>query len=92
VTDNDTGTYRSTLEKLMRAYDELPPTVRRALANAIFDWAAPPLLRDYLDGKSARKIIKDLARWEQEELELEEFKRERELERKRKRKRKERRK
>jgi hypothetical protein len=71
VSGNDNGTYWTTLEAMMRAFDELPPSVRRALANAVFDWATPPLLREYHDGKSPRKIIKDLARWEREELELE---------------------
>lgn len=48
----------------MAAYDKLPPTARRALQDAAFDWATQPILtrhrrgrRGYLTGKDIAKTI-----------------------------------
>jgi hypothetical protein len=66
---NDTGTYPTTLAAVMRAYDKLPPVVRRALADAVFDWVPQPLLtRLRRDGWSPEKIVEEIALWDREEL------------------------
>jgi hypothetical protein len=60
---NGSGSYRTTPKRTMRAYDELPPSVRRALSNSVFDWAAQPwltLLRR--DGWTPKEIVEDIAR------------------------------
>jgi uncharacterized protein DUF6525 len=41
---NSHGSYRTTREAVMRAYDKLPPEVRHALQNANHDWVSQPLL------------------------------------------------
>jgi hypothetical protein len=56
----------------MRAYDRLPPVVRRALADAVFDWAPQPLLSLLQrDGLSPEEVVEEIAGWDQEELDLE---------------------
>lgn len=38
------GTYRTGTHQVMRAFDQLPPTVRRALSEAAEDWVPQPFL------------------------------------------------
>jgi hypothetical protein len=53
----------------MRAYDKLPPVVRRALADAIFDWVPQPFLTDLRRrGYSPEKIVKLIAELDRKEL------------------------
>jgi hypothetical protein len=66
---NSQGSYRTTPANLMRAYDKLPPVVRRALANAVFDYAAQPFLTDFRRGLSPKEIAKEIARWDRELIE-----------------------
>lgn len=42
----------------MRAFDELPPQARRAIANSYFNWATQPFLLDQKKGKSAHSIVR----------------------------------
>jgi hypothetical protein len=44
---NETGNYRTTRERDQRAFDQLPPDIRRALNYTYFDFAAEPLLDEY---------------------------------------------
>jgi hypothetical protein len=53
---NETGTYQSTPEREMRAYDRLPKTVRRAIDEALVNYSAESILRDY-QWQGARRII-----------------------------------
>lgn len=41
---NGHGTYRSTTANHMKAFDNLPPRARRAMANAYYDWATQPFM------------------------------------------------
>lgn len=41
---NSKGSYRTTWERAMAAYDALPREVRVVLANSIGNWVAQPLL------------------------------------------------
>jgi hypothetical protein len=52
----------------MRAFDKLPPVVRRALANAVFDWAAQPFLTDLRRGLSPKEVVKLIARCDRLDL------------------------
>jgi Family of unknown function (DUF6525) len=66
---NDRGSYPTTLAAVMRAYDKLPPVVRRALADAIFDWVPQPFLTDLRRrGYSPEKIVKLIAELDRKEL------------------------
>lgn len=38
------GNYRTTPERDMAAFDKLPPSIRRALAESVEQWAAQPIL------------------------------------------------
>jgi hypothetical protein len=66
---NSQGSYRTTPANLMRAYDKLPPVVRHALANAVFDYVPQPILTHIRRGDSPKKIAKEIARWDRELLE-----------------------
>jgi Family of unknown function (DUF6525) len=69
---NTSGTYRTTRAAVMRAYDKLPPVVRRALANAVFHWAPQPfltLLRR--DGWSPEEVAEEVADSDREKLDRE---------------------
>jgi hypothetical protein len=71
MSSNERGTYPTTRANLMRAYDKLPPVVRRALANAVFNYAAQPFLTDLRRGRSPREIVEEIARCDRLELERE---------------------
>jgi hypothetical protein len=65
---NGSGRYETTPERSMRAYDKLPPVVRRAVADAVFDWATQPLLSRLRRGWSLEDIVEYIARGDQDEL------------------------
>jgi Family of unknown function (DUF6525) len=66
---NDRGSYPTTRAAVMRAYDKLPPAVRRALADAVFDWVPQPFLKHFRrDGWSPEEIVKLIADLDQEDL------------------------
>ena len=44
MSSNSRGSYRTTRQNAMKAFDKLPPKARAALANAAFNWAAQPVL------------------------------------------------
>lgn len=58
---NSRGSYYSTTENSMRAYDKLPPSARKALQDAVFSWAPQPLYTRWRDGRKGYKTGKDLA-------------------------------
>jgi Family of unknown function (DUF6525) len=63
---NSQGTARGNLE----TFDKLPPTARRALANANFDWAETNIYRAWLRGakgfKTGADIARAVARWDKD--------------------------
>jgi len=63
---NSGGSYYSTPENAMRAFDKLPRTVRNALANAIFDWASQPFLTQWRRGTSPKKLVALIREWDRE--------------------------
>jgi hypothetical protein len=48
---NSTGSYRSTTANHMKAYDNLPPSMRKVMANCNFDWATQPWLTYWKKGR-----------------------------------------
>jgi tricorn protease-like protein len=69
---NERGSYRTTRKAAMRAYDKLPPSVRRALGDAVYAWAPQPFLTLLRRGGwSPKEIVKDIADLDREELEIE---------------------
>ena len=54
-----------------KAFDALPPTARRALAAADFNWAAVPVLTRHKQGLKGYKTGKDIAatvsKWDREQ-------------------------
>jgi Family of unknown function (DUF6525) len=61
---NSTGSYRTTTAASMKAYDALPPTARRALSNAAFQWAPQPFLTAWRKGQF--RTGEAIAQWVQE--------------------------
>ena len=59
--------YSSPLSELMAAYDRLPPTVRQALGEAVFEWH-PVTVEKYYARYGTRKTILRLAALDQETL------------------------
>jgi len=57
---NSSGSYCSTRENSMRAYDKLPASARAALANASYDWATQPFLTGF-ERRGRWKTGKELA-------------------------------
>ena len=56
-------------EKQMDAYDRLPPSVRAALANAAFDWAAFPLRRRFERGQyTVAELVKKIDNWDRDQI------------------------
>jgi hypothetical protein len=51
------------------AYDRLPPSVRAALQNAAFDWAAYPIHRDFERGvRTAKETVKAIREWDRKQI------------------------
>lgn len=65
---NSNGTYQTTREASMRAYDKLPPMVREAVANAAFDWAPQPIVTLLRKGHSPERIVAAVAAWDEKEI------------------------
>jgi hypothetical protein len=61
MSSNNPGSYRTTRENMMRAFDKLPPEVRAALANAVGNWVPQPFLTQYRRGYFSGAA--ELARW-----------------------------
>jgi hypothetical protein len=60
--------YAST-EKEMAAFDRLPRSVRAALADAAFNWAAYPIRRWFEAGcYSAKALVKQIDAWDRKQI------------------------
>ena len=57
---NSKGSYSTTPEQTMAAFDKLPPSARVALREAISDWATQPFLTKWRNG--VYKTGKDIAK------------------------------
>lgn len=69
---NSRGSYRSTIENSMAAYDKLPPSARKALQDAVFCWAPQPIVTYWRNGRKGFKtgadIAKSVAKWDRDAL------------------------
>jgi len=73
MSNSHRGSYRTTKENIMRAFDKLPPEARIALANAVGNWVPQPFLtmhrREGCSGEYIARWIevcnsRELAKWE----------------------------
>lgn len=48
----------TTARAMMAAFDELPPTVRRVLANSAFHWVPQTILRDIREGVHPTTMVR----------------------------------
>lgn len=53
---NSKGSYRTTRENMMRAFDRLPAPVREALRNAAFNYAPQPYATDIKRGDDPVRV------------------------------------
>jgi hypothetical protein len=58
---NSKGSYSSTKENSFAAYEKLPPSARKALQEAAFDWAPQPIKTYWTKGRKGFKTGKDIA-------------------------------
>jgi hypothetical protein len=65
-----TGNYSyAKKETQWKAYESLPPSVRAALQQAAFDWAAYPIWRRFEGGKiGAKDLVKAISQWDAEQI------------------------
>ena len=65
---NGSGSYSVTSENQMKAYDRLPASARAALQDAAFDWAVPPIVTYWRNGRkgfqTGREIAARVAEWD----------------------------
>lgn len=62
---NSKGSYHTTPENNLAAFDRLPRSVRAALANADFSWAAAPIRTSFERGRmTAAEIVKAIRKWD----------------------------
>ena len=70
---NSRGSYYSTKENKYAAYDALPPSAKRALQDAAFDWAVQPIKTRWTKGLKGYKTGKDIAAtisvWDKQQIE-----------------------
>ena len=68
---NSKGSYPTTPEKMMAAFDELPPSARKALADAVENWVSQPVLTRWRRGqrgyRNGREIAERVAEWDRKE-------------------------
>jgi predicted Zn-dependent protease with MMP-like domain len=64
VGHNSAGSYRTTRELAMRAYDTLPREVRDALKEAVADFVPQPLVTDMRQGASIAALLKRVEGWD----------------------------
>jgi hypothetical protein len=64
---NDRGSYRTTTANMMRAYDRLPPDVRRALADANRNYVPQPLVTRLRCGAQADVLVMLVELWDRQE-------------------------
>jgi Family of unknown function (DUF6525) len=76
---NSKGNYRSTTKNRMAAFDKLPPSARKALADAVVCWAPQPLLTRWRRGlpgyRTGAEIADMIAKWDRVEIADREIKR-----------------
>ena len=69
---NSKGSYSTTKERTMAAYDKLPATARKALQDALVDWASQPIYSRWRDGRKGYKTGADIAarvaEWDRQQL------------------------
>ncbi len=69
---NSQGSYRTTRQNKMAAFDKLPPSARKALANATFSYAPQPIrtrwTRQLVGYRNGVEIAKTIARWDRDEI------------------------
>jgi hypothetical protein len=67
-----TGSYQTTPQRTMRAFDKLPKSARKALANAVADWAPQPILTEHnrqtKGHETGAEIAATIEQWNREEL------------------------
>jgi hypothetical protein len=66
MSTNEKGSYRTTKANAMRAFDQLPPKTREALAKSVGNWVPQPLLTKYrrrLPGFGSDDELVTLIRW-----------------------------
>jgi len=69
---NSKGSYQTTPELTMAAYDKLPPAARKALQDAVFCWATQPILTYWNKGrrgfKTGPEIALKIQEWDRDHL------------------------
>ena len=72
MSGNCKGSYQTTKENMMAAYDKLPPTARLAFQNAVENWVPQPALTRWKRGtpgwKTGKDIAAKVAQWDAAEL------------------------
>jgi hypothetical protein len=72
MTADCAGSYRTTPRLSRAAFDKLPPSARKALAEATFDWAVQPLLTPWRKGlpgyRTGPQIAKGISEWDRRHL------------------------
>jgi hypothetical protein len=58
MSSNSKGSYRTTADLVMKAFDRVPTEVRQALATANHNYVAQPFLTKARHGESPKHLIK----------------------------------
>ena len=61
---NSRGSYRTTRENSMAAYDKLHPAVRLALQEAMFCWAPQPIRTALNRNVAPKDMVRSIAKWD----------------------------
>jgi hypothetical protein len=67
--NSPSGSYRTTKEKMMKAFDKLPPTSRAALANADHNWVPQLVLTQWRRGQPVQYLAILINHWDRLEHE-----------------------
>jgi hypothetical protein len=69
---NSRGSYATTSQRTMAAYDKLPPSARKALQDAVVSWAVQPIYSRWRDGrkgyKTGSEIAARVAEWDAKQI------------------------
>jgi hypothetical protein len=72
MASNSKGSYRTTPQNMMRAFDKLPPSARSALAEAAFNYAPQPILTNWRRGtpgmKTGEQIAQRVREWDAQQI------------------------
>ena len=67
---NSKGNYYSTPQRTMAAYDQLPPSARKALQDAMFCWATQPIRTKWNKSKpgfrTGHEIAASIEKWDKD--------------------------